>query len=208
MMMQATARLYGLEEEVETFTAEDKLRFEAKVVALVASSESALGVLRANLMPEWSRFVCIDPAPPITIARLREIVTMAEEAGYALVEPERGMRGGAAIERAIHAFLTDGSLAKAFMFVPRSEARSNGVVKLREQRALDGGIESKLELSTNDVAETAFAILRERGAMRGAELLREARARYGKTSTQDAMVIGKAIVEAWHSSQAKIDFRE
>lgn len=201
-MMQATAYLYGLEGEV---IEDPSFRSSAEVIAVVASSEAALGAHRANLVPEWSRYVCVEPAPPMTIEELRAIHARAEAAGYALVEPERRAVAGGALERAIHAFLTDGSLAKVFVFVARSKAKANGVVKVKETRALDGRIESKLVLETGDIAEVALEILRERGeAIRGSELLREARARYGKVSTQDASTIGRVIVDAWFASQARV----
>jgi len=197
------------------------------IVAVVVSSTTAAGLLRAGVVRDptrddayarasaWAASVRAPLAPPVSPSRLRAIVAAASASGFALVEPEvRLLRSGSprtAVDRAVVSVVLRGAVARPLLFVPERRAPKNGLVKLREERALDGWIEARearVQAPASLLDAALVALARHGGPMRGKDLLREARAIRAEAaesrgervtpSASDGPTLAKALVEAWH----------
>jgi hypothetical protein len=196
-------------------------------LAIVASSTAASGILGDASFPDeaaaraagapmsivrtaqWAVGARRGPiAPAMSVARLREVAEHAARAGLELVEPDhastlRGLKTPrSAIDRAVLAHVLLGAFARPLLFLPRAAAPKNGLVRVREERALDGWIAARASLprtAASPLLAGALAALAERAErIPGKELLREARARSGTSpSTSDGATLAKGLVAAW-----------
>ncbi|MFO0740800.1 MAG: hypothetical protein U0270_33185 [Labilithrix sp.] len=140
---------------------------------------------------------------PASAARIRALV--AEHDGFGLVEPDLPLGKlplpRDPVDRAILAIVTRGR-PRALLFVRGSKAK---LAPVKDERALDFAVTLVHPWSTEDpLFAAALAVLTERGATAGKELLREARARRGGASTRDAADLGRALVRAWSAGAIEL----
>jgi hypothetical protein len=165
--------------------------------AVMVSSASAVALLPARPF-----------APPISAARIRQLVDMAGAAELVLVEPEIALLKGrpaapAAVDRAVFATFATGATARPLVFVDAASAPKR--LKLREDRALDGWItlatrdEPRGAATSSPLLRAALTTLaRSEGPMCGKDLLRESRAHLASgASAGDGPALAKELVRAW-----------
>jgi hypothetical protein len=237
---QAAAALAGLSGDVVVRVDDPPLDASAfsgppeGVVAVMVSSTSAAGLLRAELpsvagedafarAATWAAGVrALRLAPPVSPSRLRAIVTAAESAGWTLVEPDvphdRLKTPRSPVERAVLWTVATGAIARPLLFVRTARAPKGGLAKVRPAQALEGTVSLRVptEISTPaNLAEAALVVLSQRGcAMAGAELLREARdlwahrerarGRRAVASAEDGKVLAKALLQAWMAGEVDL----
>lgn len=132
-------------------------------------------------------------APPVSARALDALVALAAERGLTLVDPA-----------AVAAFVTQGSLARAFVFAKRRG-------KLRLDRVQDAVVRANgVDLRVHDAAieGAAFSALAAHGREPIAfkEVLRRARASAG-ASSDDGKKLATAFVRAWERSDIELGRR-
>ncbi len=203
------------------------------VVAVVVASSAALGLLSAPQQPQsrlgtdayararaWAAHAEKAPrALAVSPARLRELVAGASTAGLALVEreiPRARVQPKHAVDRAILATITLGATAHPLLFVRERRAPKGGLVRVRDERLLDGWIEGRgIVPGTAAPVDAAPSLLRAAlealaeadAPMRGKDLLREARLRWTDaaraagapvtTSSADSALLAEELVTLW-----------
>ncbi|MDF2695681.1 MAG: hypothetical protein K0S65_4064 [Labilithrix sp.] len=200
------------------------------VVAVVVASTAAVGLVHnaesadppgtdayARAAAWAARHPAHAPlAPPVSAARLRELVTEAASAGLVLVEadvPRVHLQARTAVERALVATIALGATARPLLFVHEARAPKHGHLRnVREERALDGWIarhaEARVTADPTSLLEAALAVLDEAATpVRGKDLLRAARSRWAAAaatrgervtaSSADAPALARGLVAAW-----------
>jgi hypothetical protein len=161
---------------------------QSKLVAVMVASTAALA------------YSASEPrAPASTPERIRELVELAARQHLSLIEPELLVAAAGAktaADRAVRATLIYGSTARALLFIETRSAPKNGLVKLHEERVLDGWIEARIPIE-------GLAELAPNTPTTGRDLLRAVRGNR-PASSSDGPQLAKLLARAWREGSVEL----